>query len=215
MESFLLGSELKTFPTGQGYPYKSYKGGVDAVRETFLYSQDAFAATRDRGVLRDVRGPLWPLVKERRVDFGKFDPDNLLFRSGAHAPLMVWIGHQGRRSQERLQAREERAIARNWGRAVRIGQDRCTVRARGPGRRRSPANAGTNAPATAVLPHEWHAVLAGGLRRNRRSRFTILVATNSLTEVQHFTNTTIVVCEALLPCLRYVNEFVARAIAKR
>jgi hypothetical protein len=115
VESFLLGSGLKTFPTGQGYPYKSYKGGVDAVRETFLYSQDAFAATRDRGVLRDVREPLWPPVKERHVDFGKFDPDNLLFRSGAHAPLMVWIGHQGRRSQERLQAREEKSIARNWG----------------------------------------------------------------------------------------------------
>ena len=106
---------MKTFVKGQGYPYKSYRGGVDAVRETFLYSQDAFAATRDRRVLRAVREPFWPPVKDRHVDFGKFDPDDLLFRSGAHAPLMVWIGHQGRRSQERLQAREERAIARNWG----------------------------------------------------------------------------------------------------
>ena len=54
-------------------------------------------------------------MKERHVDFGRFDPDNLLFRSGAHAPLMVWIGNQGRRSDARLQAREEKAIARNWG----------------------------------------------------------------------------------------------------
>ena len=101
VESFLRGSGLKTFPPkSQGYPYKSYKGGGDAVRETFLYSQEAFVDTRDGGVLRDIREQVWPPVKERSVDFEKFDPDNMLFTSGAHAPLIVWIGSQGLRSPE-------------------------------------------------------------------------------------------------------------------
>ncbi len=54
-------------------------------------------------------------VKERPVSFGKFDPNNLLFRSGAHAPLMIWMGKMGRRSADRLQFREQRAIERGWG----------------------------------------------------------------------------------------------------
>ena len=115
VQSFLLGTGLQTFQKGQGYTYKSYRGGVEAVRETFFYSQEAFADTRDRGVCRDVREHIWPPVKERPIAFGKFDPDNLLFRSGAHAPLMVWMGYHGRRSQDRLEAREKQAIARNFG----------------------------------------------------------------------------------------------------
>ena len=115
VESFLRGSRLEMHPKGQGYPYKSYRGGVEAVRETFLHSQEAFATTRDRGVVRDVRETLWPPVKERPVSFGNFDPNNLLFRSGAHAPLMIWIGKMGRRSADRLQIREQRAIERGWG----------------------------------------------------------------------------------------------------
>ena len=39
-------------------------------------------------------------------------------------------------------------------RAVRIEQDRCNVRARGPGRRVAPATAGMTTPAAAVLSHE-------------------------------------------------------------
>ena len=39
-------------------------------------------------------------------------------------------------------------------RAVRIEQNRCSVRARGPGRRVAPANAGMTTPAAAVLSHE-------------------------------------------------------------
>ena len=115
VESFLLGRGLQTFQKGQGYPYKSYRGGVEAVRETLLYSQEAFADTRDRGICRDVREHIWPPVKERPIAFGKFDPDSLLFRSGAHAPLMVWMGFQGRRAPDRLQDREQKAIARGWG----------------------------------------------------------------------------------------------------
>ena len=38
--------------------------------------------------------------------------------------------------------------------AVRIDQNRCSVRARGPGRRVAPANAGMTTPAAAVLSHE-------------------------------------------------------------
>ena len=115
VESFLRGSRLEMHPRGQGYPYKSYRGGVEAVRETFLHSQEAFATTRDRGVVRDVRETLWPPVKERPVSFGKFDPNNLLFRSGAHAPLMIWIGKMGRRSADRLRVREQRAKDRGGG----------------------------------------------------------------------------------------------------
>ena len=115
-KSFLLGSGLETFQKGQGYPYKSYRGGVEAVRETLLCSQEAFVDTRDRGVCRDIRENIWPTVKERPIAFGRFDPDSLLFRSGAHAPLMVWMGYRGRRTEEKLQDREEKARARCWGR---------------------------------------------------------------------------------------------------
>ena len=115
-KSLLLGSGLETFQKGQGYPYQSYRGGGDAVRETFFYSQEAFADTRDRGVCRDIRENIWPTVKERPVAFGKFDPDSLLFRSGAHAPLMVWMGYRGRRTEGKLQERDEKARARSWGR---------------------------------------------------------------------------------------------------
>ena len=99
----------------EGYSYESYRGGVKAVRETLLCSQEAFVDTRDRGVCRDIRENIWPTVKERPVAFGKFDPDSLLFRSGAHAPLMAWIGDRGRRAEDKLQDREQKAIARGWG----------------------------------------------------------------------------------------------------
>ncbi len=82
------------------------------VRDTLLKSRDVFARTRDRGIPRDIREVLWPLVKQRPVSFDKFDPDKLLFRSGAHAPMIVWIGYLGRRSSDRLQPRELKAAAR-------------------------------------------------------------------------------------------------------
>ena len=116
-DQYLVGENLDTHIKGQGYPYDSYRTGLDGVKATFLHSQECFESTREsgRGVVRDAREKLWPPVCQRRVDFRKFDSASLLFRSGAHAPLLVWIGFQGRRSEDRIIRREQRASERNWG----------------------------------------------------------------------------------------------------
>ena len=111
-DQYLSGEDLDHHIQGQGYPYESYWTGLDGVN-----GQECFESTRDsgRGVVRDTREELWPPVCQQRVDFRKFDPESLLVRSGAHAPLLVWIGFQGRRSEERMTRREQRANQRNCG----------------------------------------------------------------------------------------------------
>ncbi len=99
VEHFLLGKDVEMHTSGQGYAhssYKRYKVGSEGVRETFLKSWAVFASTRDRVVPRVIREVLWPIVEERPVSFIKFDPDKMLFRREAHAPLIVWICYQGR-----------------------------------------------------------------------------------------------------------------------
>ena len=116
-DQYLSGQNLGNHIQGQGHPYESYRTGLEGVKQTFLHSQECFESTRDsgRGVVRDTREELWPPACQQRVDFRKFDPESLLFRSGAHAPLLVWIGFQGRRSEERMTRREQRANQRNCG----------------------------------------------------------------------------------------------------
>ena len=41
-----------------------------------------------------------------------FDPKGLLFRAGAHMPLLVFLGKNARRSPEALQSREQQSRAR-------------------------------------------------------------------------------------------------------
>ncbi len=45
----MTGKDAEMHTTGQGYACSSYKGGVEAVRETFLKSQTSFVSTRGRG----------------------------------------------------------------------------------------------------------------------------------------------------------------------
>ena len=49
VESFLRGSRLEIHPKGQGYPYSSYKGGVEAVRDLLAQPGSVRHHPRPRG----------------------------------------------------------------------------------------------------------------------------------------------------------------------
>ena len=111
--------ELPTFLKGQGYKLGSFlpKGAVAGVEvalaENFAPSMEG-RRTRDWEVL--------PPAVQKEVGVEKFDPNQLLFRAGAHMPLLVFLGGKGRRTPESIQRRETKARARGWGaRAAHMG----------------------------------------------------------------------------------------------
>ena len=70
---------------------------------------------RGAGIVNDIRAQPWRMLKQKLAAFSRFDPEGQLFRTGAHAPLMVWLGDRGRRSEDALWEREQGMIWRNWG----------------------------------------------------------------------------------------------------
>ena len=54
--------------------------------------------------------------KQKLVSFKKFNPEEELFKRGAHAPLMVFLGagNEARRSKEALRRRAANADSRGW-----------------------------------------------------------------------------------------------------
>ena len=54
-------------------------------------------------------------VTQKAANIDKFDPLWALFRSGAHMPLIVFVGNNSRRSKGALEKREEKASDRGWG----------------------------------------------------------------------------------------------------
>jgi hypothetical protein len=85
---------------GQGYAIESYLGQRAAVKSS----------------LETPRCPDGMLqTKEKKTQRVKFDPDGLLFRSGAHKPLLVFVGSLSRRSSQALRRREEKMRLRGWG----------------------------------------------------------------------------------------------------
>ena len=73
----------RVFARGQGYPVTSYVGGVKAFTDTMAARQSAVAVD---GV------PSLPPAVHKNVTPSKFDAMGLLFRGGAHAPLMAFLG---------------------------------------------------------------------------------------------------------------------------
>ncbi len=98
---------LPVFLKGQGYQLASYlprkAEAVLAMRETFAPSTEG-RLTRDWEVL--------PPAVQKRLHVEKFDPNRLLFRGGAHMPLLVFLGDKGRRAPEAIQRRELKARER-------------------------------------------------------------------------------------------------------
>jgi hypothetical protein len=103
------------FPKGAGYALKSYVGQENAFFNTWELTRRNVGTTRGSGPVRDIRLPTWPLCKQKAAVFTKFDPNGQLFRTGAHAPLMVWLGSKPRRSEESLWNREQNMVRRGWG----------------------------------------------------------------------------------------------------
>jgi hypothetical protein len=93
-------SVLDDWVKGQGYAIESYLGQRAAVRSSLETPSVAV------GMLP---------TKEKLPQRAKFDPDGLLFRSGAHKPLLVFVGALSRRSQQALERHELNMQARGWG----------------------------------------------------------------------------------------------------
>jgi hypothetical protein len=106
---------MPIFPKGAGFALKSYVGQEEAFFNTWELTRKNVGTTRGSGLVRDIRLPTWPLSKQKAALFSKFDPQGQLFRSGAHAPLMVWLGSKSRRSQDALWSREAGMTRRCWG----------------------------------------------------------------------------------------------------
>jgi hypothetical protein len=94
-------AELDEWVAGQGFAIESYMGGRDAVRRSLEAHSGAagMLPTKEKLTLRD-----------------KFDPEGLLFRSGAHKPLLVYVGSLSRRSPEALNRCQSGIRAHGTGR---------------------------------------------------------------------------------------------------
>ncbi len=92
---------LRVFPKGQGYPVTSYMGGAKAFRETMAHQAAAVAAAPRS------ENPL-PGCSQKHVDPAMFDKLGMLFRSGAHMPLMAFLGHGAFRTPEGKKGRHAR-----------------------------------------------------------------------------------------------------------
>ena len=107
--------KMPIFPKGSGFPFKNYLGKDDAFFSTWELTRRNVGNPQGTGPVRDIRLPIWSLSKQKAAVFTKFDPYGELFRAGAHAPLMVWLGGKSRRSEEALWKREQGMVRRGWG----------------------------------------------------------------------------------------------------
>ena len=142
--------EVSTFPIlGSGFPLTSYRPLHTATRKKLVAwtfegvtekespavvgtMRASARRTRDQTMFplqvdNDLGSISWtwpsmPPCKQKLIDIKKFDPDLRYFNSGAHMPLMVFVGapHQVRRSQSASKRRERRAQERGWGAKQRL-----------------------------------------------------------------------------------------------
>ena len=138
-ESLRSGQGLPEFPAGQGYGMHSYLGGMGAAERTLQSTLDASAeaetnwkehvagkrSSKGKGKAPGRtqaptgwgatawHGTVRVTQKTARID--KFDPLWILFKSGAHMPLIVFVGNHSRRSQGALDRREHASSTRGWG----------------------------------------------------------------------------------------------------
>ena len=124
---------------GQGLPLTSYRPEVRARREQFVnwtftpvFDKDspAVAGIMDMATKKDAfpfgvdtsigsRSWSWPEdlpSKQKLVSFKHFDPQEVFFKRGAHAPLMIFVGAHSdvRRSKDAQRRRAANATRRGW-----------------------------------------------------------------------------------------------------
>ena len=108
----------------QGFAIEGYMGGRDAVKRSLEE-----APTGAAGMLP---------TKEKLTHRYTVDPAGVLFRSGAHKPLLVYVGSLSRRSPEALNCRESGINARAWGPDSWIRERLMQAQGRGPSPRKGP-----------------------------------------------------------------------------
>ena len=124
---------------GQGYHLASYHPKVPARKTKFVlntftpvFDQGSSAVVEMTGLAQNkeyfsgridtsVGSFSWSLPqdkpsKQKFVKFEQFDPDERMFQSGAHVPLMIFVGanSDGRRKPESQTLRNKEAGARRW-----------------------------------------------------------------------------------------------------
>ena len=95
--------KLQTFVEGQGYPATSYMGGQRAIGA-------AFTITHGGGDPESM-----PRIKQKVISAQNWDKPNILFASGAHMPLLFYVGGRSHRCEKRLEGRDHNMAARGWG----------------------------------------------------------------------------------------------------
>ena len=90
---------------------------------------------------------LLPPCKEKRCDEQVFDPDKLLFSTGVHMPLLIFMGDKSRRTDEALVNREAKAKQRK-GKGISKGEGK----GKPPGKAVPPAAVAATGVATGEAP---------------------------------------------------------------
>ena len=106
----LKGTEkLPRFSAGQGYPLTSYIGGEAAAIQSLTRVHPLKPASEV-----PEHDPLTH-TKSKLLNATMWDATQLLFRKGAHMPLIAYFGNVSGRSEAALSRREEGMIQRGWG----------------------------------------------------------------------------------------------------
>ena len=97
--------KLDEFKLAQGYPASAYLGGEPKILAAF---QDQRCNTHGDGVAELAH------IKQKALRPEVWDATGHLKGHGAHMPLLFYVGDLPRRSEARLEAREEAMVHRGW-----------------------------------------------------------------------------------------------------
>ena len=111
-EIFQDGDEtaLLQLNAGAGYALSSYlpPGGPDKVRSSF-HIRGCGEGCGERGpAMATDDWPKLPAWTEKRTNIEMCDPKDVLYRGGAHMPLLGFVGNRPRRSDAAILRREQR-----------------------------------------------------------------------------------------------------------
>lgn len=129
--------ELDVFEKGQGYALGSY---LPKNRRAFAETIVAmFTKTTDLDPLLKDSPHLLPRWKQKLINIEMFDPSNELFQSGAHMPLLGFLGKAPTRSDAKLTERETKRreklkAKRHHGHGANLGDEK--GRGKGSGKSR-------------------------------------------------------------------------------
>ena len=100
--------ELAVFNKGQGYDLTAF---LPSDRKAFAkVLEEMFTVSTDIDPALNTSPHLLPKWKQKLVQRTMFDPNDEFFRSGAHMPLLGFLGNNSNRSAVKLREREKRAM---------------------------------------------------------------------------------------------------------